>query len=244
MESKRPLSEEEAQWRDLLANYERTPTPRAERLFKARLDQQSQRTSRKFWMWGLAAGLALVGTWWFGMPSDEVLSPMALTQPEKVLKIAATQPTPVLEVSSQPVKEIDKNREGMAVHEKDQASGASSNLGSAELRAKVEDEVPNRLLAMETKPLEVMTPREISVMADRWVEVAYQVPVGQLSGAESSRRTMGYWLDELLILKYGEPVEERPILSALLTGDESTLLETERAELKERFTWIKEKLTR
>lgn len=235
---------EENTWKKVLSTYEREPSDRAKRQFHARLASQTA-PAKPRWIWGMAAGLVLLGAWWMLQPNQSELGvPVKLADatelnslvPEEAIKKTVDDKT----TSSGrditvPVRTTHFQSEGEKVE-----------LAMNELTSKAqEEESISEKWSLQVEPL-VVKKAMLSVPQDRVVDIAFMPPAGQVGTAESMKRNqgLGQLLDELMILKYGEPMDEKPALVAFLAGEEKAILATERAELKERFSWIKDKVTK
>lgn len=233
---------EEAVFRDKLGTYERVPSERARSMFESGLAKKKKRSAGR-WVGGIAAALMLVGGWWFGILESQQVLPThgeasvvekiqdrgvnnQPISPQVVMPGSLARPFQLAQVTLQPENENRVFFEGEVEIE--------VNKG-----VEVEVMVPERAVL----PIASQRPRELEVSVHLLTEVRYATKTADVP-LENSRRSVSKWFEDLMVLKYGEPVEEGRVLTALFSGDESSLLVAEREELKERISWIKDKVIR
>lgn len=239
---------EEKHWKKVLETYERVPSERAKRQFQSRLSAQPQ-TKNKAWFWGVAAGISLIGAWWMFQPTPKMAQSSMAIRSERSGDVQKNWvPVPAEPSMRQEVAtEVTLAKTGFSQRKKTSRTEVESYNPELRLNESMNSQVVEETdalprLAMEVAPLRG---RDVQVGGpqERQMTIAYVASTGS---AESFKRSpgLGQFIEELMILKYGEPVEDKPTLAALLAGEERNLLAAERAELKERFSWIKDKVTK
>ena len=247
MESKNLNEEDNAKWSALLQNYEREPSIRAKRLFQSKLATRQARGYHP-WVWGLAASVVVVGSWFFWAGGETIETPIAQVRIKSKKTIVPTleQRVPEVRIASGSLGLDEARLKERQVNNFPISTYAAKSLLSINQEAApfISEDASEDRTSWRVGPVASLSPREIPVVGSRGVDVKYSASEGQLTSGESSRKTVSQLLDELMILKYGEPVDERPVLAVLFSGDEPSLLATERAEFKERISWIKEKVVK